>query len=97
LLCRALTAGRGGSAAEICALHAGGQVELCLQLPVTGAELAKLVAGKRASIELLDSADVPESGGALVVDAGSRAEVVAMVFEDPAVKAKMVEFEVLGE
>jgi hypothetical protein len=31
------------------------------------------------------------------VDAGSRAEVVAMVTEDPAVKAKMVEYEVLGE
>jgi hypothetical protein len=29
------------------------------------------------------------------VDAGSRAEVVAMVSEDPAVKAKIVEFEVL--
>jgi hypothetical protein len=37
------------------------------------------------------------SAGALVVDAGSRAEVVAMALEDPAVKAKMVEFEVLGE
>jgi hypothetical protein len=59
--------------------------------------MTKLVADKRARIELLDSVDVPESGGALVVDAGSRAEVVAMVFEDPAVKAKMVEFEVLGE
>ena len=59
--------------------------------------MARLVAEKRAVVEHLDSASVPDSAGALVVDAGSRAEVVAMVFEDPAVKAKMVEFEVLGE
>jgi hypothetical protein len=59
--------------------------------------MAKLIAEKRATVEHLDSVNVPESGGALVVDAGSRAEVVAMVTEDPAVKAKMVEYEVLGE
>jgi hypothetical protein len=59
--------------------------------------MAKLVADKRASIELLDSADVPESGCALFLDPGSRGEVLAMVSEDPAVKAKMVKFEVLGE
>jgi len=59
--------------------------------------MAKLIAEKRAAVEHLDPEDVPESGGALVVDAGSRAEVVAMVTEDPAVKAKMVEYEVLGE
>jgi uncharacterized protein len=59
--------------------------------------MAKLVADKRASVELLDSVDVPESGGALVVDAGSRAEVAAMLAEDPAIKADVVKFEVLGE
>jgi hypothetical protein len=40
---------------------------------------------------------VPGSAGALFLDAGSRAEAVARVGEDPAVKGKMVEFEVLGE
>jgi hypothetical protein len=59
--------------------------------------MAKLVAEKRAIVEHLDSDSVPCSAGALVVDAGSRAEVVAMVSEDPAVKPKRVEFEVLGE
>jgi hypothetical protein len=59
--------------------------------------MAKLIAEKRAAVEHLDPEDVSESGGALVVDAGSRAEIVAMVSEDPAVKAKTVEFEVLGD
>ena len=58
--------------------------------------MAKLIAEKRATAEHLDSVNIPESGGALVVEAGSRAEVVAMVFEDPAVKAKVLEYEVLG-
>ena len=59
--------------------------------------IAKLIADKRVGIELLDSGTVPDSAGALFLDAGSRAEVLAMVSEDPAVKVKMVEFEVLGE
>jgi hypothetical protein len=59
--------------------------------------LASLIADKRAGIEMLDSTNVPDSAGTLFLDAGSLAEVVAMVGEDPAVKAKMVEFEVLGE
>jgi hypothetical protein len=59
--------------------------------------VAKLIADKRAGVELLDSESIPGSAGALFLDAGSRAEVVAMVGEDPAVKGKMVEFEVLGD
>jgi hypothetical protein len=59
--------------------------------------MAKLVEEKRAVVEHLDSASVPDSAGALVINAASRAEVVATVSEDPAVKAKMLEFEVLGE
>src|SRR5471032_416181 len=59
--------------------------------------LAKLIAGKRAGVELLVSEYIPDSAGAFFLDAGSRAEVIAMVGEDPAVKGKMVEFEVLGD
>jgi hypothetical protein len=59
--------------------------------------MARLIAEKRATVEHLDSVDVSESGGALIVEAASRAEVVAMVIEDPAVKAKVLEYEVLGE
>jgi predicted alpha/beta superfamily hydrolase len=61
------------------------------------AYMAKLISEKRANFEFLDSEYAPDSAGTLLVDAASRAEVVAMVLEDPAVKAKMVEFEVLGE
>jgi uncharacterized protein YciI len=59
--------------------------------------MAKLVAGKRAQIEALDSAYVPDSGGTLYIDAASRSEVEAMVAEDPAVKAGMIKFEVIGD
>lgn len=59
--------------------------------------MAKLIAEKRATIASLDSAYVPDSGGALYLDAASRAEVETIVSEDPAVKAKMIEFEVLAE
>ncbi len=58
---------------------------------------AKLIAEKRASVEHMDSPSVPDSAGALIIDAASRAEVVAMVSEDPAVKVHGIEFEVLGE
>jgi uncharacterized protein YciI len=59
--------------------------------------MARLVAEKRAVVEHLDSVNVPESGGALIIDAASRADVEAMVGEDPAVKSHAVEFEVLGD
>jgi uncharacterized protein YciI len=59
--------------------------------------MAKLIAEKRATVEHLDSVNVPESGGALIIDAASRADVEAMVGEDPAVKSHAVEFEVLGD
>jgi hypothetical protein len=59
--------------------------------------IARLIAEKRASIELLDSACIADSAGALFLDAGSRAEAVAMVGEDPAVKRGAIKFEVLGE
>ena len=59
--------------------------------------IAKLIADKRVGVELLDSGTVPESAGAIDLDAGSRAEVLAMIGEDPAIKADVVKFEVLGE
>jgi uncharacterized protein len=59
--------------------------------------MAKLVAEKRASVEQLDSAYVPDSAGTLVIDAASRTEVAAILAEDPAIKAGVVKFEVLGE
>jgi hypothetical protein len=59
--------------------------------------LAKLIADKHVGIELLNSDTVPGSAGTLFLDAGSRDEVLEMVSEDPAVKAKMMEFEVLGK
>jgi uncharacterized protein len=59
--------------------------------------MAKLVAGKRASVEQLDSAYVPDSAGTLVIDATSRTEVAAILAKDPAIKADVVKFEVLGE
>jgi hypothetical protein len=59
--------------------------------------MAKLFAEKRASVELLDSAYVLDSAGALVINATSRAEVAAILAEDPAIKADVVKFEVLGE
>jgi hypothetical protein len=59
--------------------------------------MAKLVAEKRASVEHLDSASAPDSAGALIIAAASRAEVLAMVSEDAAVKVHAIEFEVLGE
>jgi predicted alpha/beta superfamily hydrolase len=59
--------------------------------------MAKLIAEKRAQIEALDSAYVPGSAGTLYIDAASRAEVEAMVSEDPVVKAGIITFEVLGE
>jgi hypothetical protein len=37
------------------------------------------------------------SAGAILIDATSKAEVTAMIGEDPAVRAKTVEFEVIGE
>jgi uncharacterized protein YciI len=61
------------------------------------AYLAKLLADKRAIFEHLDSADVTGSAGAILIEATSKAEVTALIGEDPAVKAKMVEFEVIGE
>jgi hypothetical protein len=61
------------------------------------ASVAKLVSEKRVQIEALDPAFEPDSAGTLYIDAASRAEVEAMVSEDPAVKAKMLRFEVLGE
>jgi uncharacterized protein len=59
--------------------------------------MARLIADKRASVDVLDSADVPESAGAIVIDAASRAEVAAILAQDPAIKANVVRFEVLGE
>jgi len=59
--------------------------------------MAKLLTEKRAQLEALDSEFVPDSAGTLYIDAASRAEVEAMVSEDPVVKSKMVNFEVLGE
>ena len=59
--------------------------------------LTKLIADKRVGIELLNSDTVPGSAGSLFLDAGSRAEVLAMVGEDPAVRDNTVSFEVLGE
>ncbi len=59
--------------------------------------MARLIADKRARIELVDSDSAPDSAGALFIDAASRAEAVAIVSEDPAVKGHAVEFEVLGE
>jgi uncharacterized protein len=59
--------------------------------------IAKLITGKRVAAELVDSEYIPDSAGAITLDAGSRAEVVAMVGEDPAVKADAVKFEVQGE
>ena len=59
--------------------------------------MAKLIAGKRAQLEALDPAYVPDSAGTLYLDAASRAEVEAMISEDPAVKAGRIDFEVIGE
>jgi hypothetical protein len=59
--------------------------------------MAKLISEKRAQIEALDSAYVPDSAGTLYIDAASRSEVEAMVSEDPAVKAGSIKFEVIGE
>jgi len=59
--------------------------------------IAKLIADKRVSFELLDSGTVPDSAGAISLDAGSRAEVLSMMGEDPAIKADVVKFELLGE
>ncbi len=59
--------------------------------------LARLVSEKRVQTEALDPAYVPGSGGTLYMDAASRAEVEALVSEDPAVEAAMVAFEVLGQ
>lgn len=59
--------------------------------------IAKLIADKRVAAELVDSEYVPDSAGAITLDAGSRAEVVAMVGEDPTVRNHAVDFEVLGE
>lgn len=59
--------------------------------------MAKLLEEKRAQLEGLDPAFVPGFAGTLYMDAASRAEVEAMVSDDPAVKAKEVGFEVLGD
>jgi predicted alpha/beta superfamily hydrolase len=59
--------------------------------------IAKLIAGKRVAAELVDSEYIPDSAGAITLDAGSRAEVVAMVGEDPTIRNHAVEFEVLGD
>jgi uncharacterized protein len=59
--------------------------------------MARLIADKRASFELLDSTYLPDSAGALFLDARSRAEAIAMMGEDPAIERGAIEFEVLGE
>jgi hypothetical protein len=59
--------------------------------------LAKLIADKRVTVELLNSDTVPGSAGSLFLDAGTKEEVLAMVGEDPAVKSHAVKFEVLGD
>jgi uncharacterized protein YciI len=58
--------------------------------------LAKITRDMHAWV-VFDSSQVPDSGGTLLVDAANKAEVEAIAHQDPAVREKVFEFEVLGE
>ena len=60
------------------------------------AYLAKITWDMHAWV-VFDSSQVPDSGGTLLVDAANKAEVEAIAHQDPAVREKVFEFEVLGE
>ena len=60
------------------------------------AYLAKVASDMHAWV-VFDSSQVPDSGGTLLVDAANKAEVEAIALQDPAVREKVFEFEVLGE
>jgi uncharacterized protein YciI len=60
------------------------------------AYLTKITSDTHAWV-VFDSNQVPDSGGTLLMDAANKAEVEAIALQDPAVREKVFEFEVLGD
>lgn len=59
--------------------------------------ISTLLAEKRAQTEFLPTEEVPDSFGVIYVEAATLAEVEKLINEDPAVKAKLVQFEVVAD
>ncbi|MEO6003737.1 MAG: alpha/beta hydrolase-fold protein [Opitutus sp.] len=59
--------------------------------------IGTLLADKRVQVELLSTEEIPDSVGTIYLEAATRAEVENLMREDPTVKAKLIEFEVIAD